>query len=141
MDLVQLLFIYGTLKRDFPAHSRLLHQKFIGIATTTPEYGMFRFQGFPGLVDQILAEKSGLPVGRKIYGELYEIDDACLVRLDEYEGNSFVKKEINLDVITLQALPTRESSWSSITRKKAYCYLFNKNLAGASDCGSIWLKK
>lgn len=73
-----LLFVYGTLKRDFHNHHILERQKYIGHAQTAEqEWEMYSLGGFPGVVS-----------GEKfVTGELYEVDANVMARCDMLEGH------------------------------------------------------
>lgn len=141
---MQLLFVYGSLKRGFSRHSALREQRYIGIARTAPNYAMFGYGGFPALVDQELAENSGVTASNNIFGELYEVDDACMIELDKIEGvdrKLFERKEVNLESVTMVGLPTSEGVWKKIAGKKAIAYFFQLKLNGAGDVGVLWTQK
>ena len=72
------LFVYGTLKRGQGRSALLAGQTFLGEARTEPHYRLYSNGAFPCLVE---AED-----GVSIQGELWKVDDACLVRLDAVEG-------------------------------------------------------
>lgn len=74
-----LIFVYGTLKRGHSNHGYMRGQTFIDLAMTEPRFRLHDLGGFPGMV---LDENRGT----SIHGEVWEIDDACLERLDELEG-------------------------------------------------------
>ena len=79
------IFVYGTLKRGHGNHHLLETATFLGVAVTAPEFTMLRLGGFPGIV------RSG---ETEIKGELYEVDDATLRRLDRLEGHpSFYERQ------------------------------------------------
>lgn len=139
-----LVFVYGTLKRGFSRSSALREQRYIGIARTEPKYGMFGYGGFPALVDETLAEASNVTAKNRIFGELYEVDDACMQELDKIEGTDrglFERRDIALGEITMTTLPSDEAVWGGLTRKVAQAYFFKKKLAGAGDCGPLWVQK
>ena len=139
-----LIFVYGTLKRGFSRGSVLREQRYIGIARTEAKYGIFGYGGYPALVDDVLAEASGVVASNRIYGELYEVEDSCMQELDKIEKTDiglFERRDIALSEITMTSLPTDAAVWGSITRKSAQTYFFKKNLNGAGDCGPIWLSK
>jgi gamma-glutamylcyclotransferase (GGCT)/AIG2-like uncharacterized protein YtfP len=138
------IFVYGTLKKGFSRNSVLREQRYLGIAKTEPKYAMCAYGGFPALVDEKLAEKSNLVADKAVYGELYEVDDACLIELDIIEGvdhGLFERKDVALDEITLVGLPTSQLAWDSINKKTACAYFFSRKLNGAADCSPIWLPK
>lgn len=139
-----LVFLYGTSKRGFSRNGALREQRYIGIARTEPKYGIFGYGGFPALVDDALAEVSEVVAGKRVFGELYEVDDACVQELDKVEGTDrglFERRDISLGEITMTSLPSDEAVWNSLTRKVAQAYFFKKKLAGAGDCGPVWLQK
>ena len=72
------VFVYGTLKRGDCRHHALANQRFLGDATTKPRYRLYDLGDYPAL---IICDD-----GAEISGELYEVDDACLARLDIIEG-------------------------------------------------------
>jgi len=70
------LFVYGSLKRGFSNAHWLDGQEFLAEVRTAPGYRMLDYGGFPALV---LGTDS-------IKGELYEVGEDCLERLDILEG-------------------------------------------------------
>ena len=76
------VFVFGTLKRGFPLHRRgLSGARFLGRRRTVERYPMVvagpRYA--PMMLDQPGA-------GRQVIGELYEVDDRTLRRLDALES-------------------------------------------------------
>lgn len=70
-----LVFVYGTLKKGFPNHYYLKDQEYLGEATIRGT--MISLRHFPGVIN----------VGNdQITGELYQIDNETLARLDRLEG-------------------------------------------------------
>lgn len=86
-----LIFVYGTLKRGQRAHRILVGQPCLGRAATLPYCRLYDSGRYPCLV---VDRESGYSV----QGELFAVDDACLARLDEYEGVPalFERAEIEL---------------------------------------------
>lgn len=72
-------FIYGTLKRGHRANHLLRGQSYLAGAESAGGYRLYDAGGFPGLVEE--GEEA-------VLGEIWEIDAAAFVRLDEYEGVS-----------------------------------------------------
>jgi gamma-glutamylaminecyclotransferase len=72
-----LLFVYGTLMRGQSAHALLgPGARFVAEARTEPKFMLADMGEYPALVEG----------GRTaVSGELYEVDDAVLVVLDDYE--------------------------------------------------------
>jgi gamma-glutamylaminecyclotransferase len=74
-----LIFVYGTLKRGESNNHVIGSQKFCGAAQTKAGYVLYTLDGYPGMV----ADPAGL---EPIRGEVWSVDDACLVCLDALEG-------------------------------------------------------
>ena len=70
------LFVYGTLRRDEPAHALLAGAASLGVAATEPAFTLFDMGEYPAIVE------GG---STAVLGELYDVDDALLVELDRYE--------------------------------------------------------
>ncbi len=82
------LFVYGSL-RSGAAYNDLMGEAVpLGPARTAAEYTLLRMSWFPGLLD------AGTTV---VVGELYDVDEATLGRLDDYEGDWFSRGEVRLD--------------------------------------------
>jgi len=75
---MQRVFVYGTLKRGFARHYALSTQTFLGPATTRAGFRLYNLGSYPGLVR--------CEDGASIEGELYDVDDSCLEKLDVIEG-------------------------------------------------------
>ena len=72
-----LLFVYGTLMRGEAAHARLGQDaRFVAAARTEPTFMLVDMGEYPALVEGGRAS---------VAGELYEVDDAILSALDDYE--------------------------------------------------------
>jgi gamma-glutamylaminecyclotransferase len=79
-----LVFVYGTLKRHGGAWEYfLINQKFVGEATSVNKFIVLG-GGFP----VALYTKEEAP----IRGEIYEVDDETVERLDGYEGEGHLFK-------------------------------------------------
>jgi gamma-glutamylcyclotransferase (GGCT)/AIG2-like uncharacterized protein YtfP len=74
-----LVFVYGTLKRGGANHHLLAGQEFAGAARTQPGFALYDLDGYPGMVADAEAREG-------ITGEVWRVDDACIVLLDELEG-------------------------------------------------------
>lgn len=128
---MQLIFVYGTLKRGFSRHSAIANQRYLGIAFSSPKYSMFHISGFPALIED---SKDG----KEIWGELYEVSDECLMRLDEIEGvlhNLFQRCPITLSSFNLSNLPTTKATIEGLNKHEAIAYVYQKDISGARDCG------
>lgn len=130
-----LLFIYGTLKRGHQRHHLLQDQRFIGVAHTSPNYNIYPYGGFPALVC--------VENGNRIYGELYEVTDSCIMEIDAVEGVNnglFVRKDIVLEKYNLFSLPLYKESSLKLFSNSAFAYYFvdSKRLSRLRDCGNNW---
>ena len=72
---------FGTLKRGFPLHCGLTDAPFLGEYRTLECYPML--VAGPWFAPMIFNEPG---VGHRLLGELYEVDDASLARLDRMES-------------------------------------------------------
>jgi gamma-glutamylcyclotransferase (GGCT)/AIG2-like uncharacterized protein YtfP len=80
------LFVYGSLKRGQANHQRLAGARYLRPALTTADFALREIAGYPGLV----------PGDRAISGELYRLSQRQLSALDEFEGEDYVRREIEL---------------------------------------------
>ena len=106
---LQLVFVYGTLKRGQQRNHVLANQTFIGPATTAADYRMYDLGSYPGLIEV----ESGS--GDQIQGEIYRIDPTCLRQLDQIEAvdqGLYERREIRFDppLKTLD-LPPKTARW------------------------------
>lgn len=113
------IFVYGTLKRGKENHGWMAGQTFVGTARTQPCYRLYDLGGYPGMV----ADENGV----SIEGEIWEVDEAGLTRLDILEdvaGGEYVRERIPL-------LPPLENA-----AVEGYRYLLP--VAGRRDVGPAW---
>jgi gamma-glutamylaminecyclotransferase len=80
------LFVYGSLLSGQANHRVLSGARFIGTATSEPRYALVDLGPYPGIIDGDAG----------IVGELYEVDDDHLARIDRFEGSAFERREILL---------------------------------------------
>ena len=80
------LFVYGSLKRGRANHHELLAAKYVSDARTTPSFALRVIAGYPALV----------PGSQAILGELYRIASSALPALDDFEGEGYVRREIEI---------------------------------------------
>jgi gamma-glutamylcyclotransferase (GGCT)/AIG2-like uncharacterized protein YtfP len=115
-----LVFVYGTLKRGGANHPCLAGQRFLGAARTAPGYRLFALGDFPGMV-AIAGDRSG------VTGEVWQVDAACLARLDDLEGLA-------------EGLYRREriALLAPFDGKSVETYIYARELNGARDLGSTW---
>lgn len=130
------LFVYGTLKSDQSNHHRLAGQHYIGIAHTTTEYRLFEIEGrfeslgtYPGLLKLPYPNVTGK--GVSIEGEIWDVDDACLAKLNAYEdldSGEYVVDEISLFDNFNDDIPVMS-------------YLYRWDIRGMRDCGTSWTRQ
>ena len=80
------LFVYGSLKRGQANHRELSGACFLGSALTAREFALRELHGYPALV----------PGDRAIAGELYQLSAQRLRALDAFEGDAYVRRQIEL---------------------------------------------
>jgi gamma-glutamylcyclotransferase (GGCT)/AIG2-like uncharacterized protein YtfP len=73
-----ILFVYGTLKRNFGNHHYLRNGEYLGKGRTQSKYAMY-ISGIPYVVKE-------QPVSF-IHGELYQVNSIQLERIDRLEGH------------------------------------------------------
>jgi gamma-glutamylcyclotransferase (GGCT)/AIG2-like uncharacterized protein YtfP len=85
------VFVYGTLKRGIHNHRLLEKSQFIGEAFTVEKFRMYNV-GFP------IIHESDHPDAKSVFGEVYDVDDETLARLDslEAEGKMYDRKAVTV---------------------------------------------
>lgn len=116
-----LVFVYGTLKRGLSNHGWMRGQTFVDEAVTEPRYRMHDLGGYPGMVE--------VPDGLAIEGEVWEVDEAGLQRLNVLEGVD--AGEYALVPVALQP------PWD---QRGVLGYLYLLPVAGCRDCGTRWVE-
>ncbi|MEP7052528.1 MAG: gamma-glutamylcyclotransferase family protein [Pseudomonadota bacterium] len=82
-----LLFAYGSLKRGQRHHHELAAGRFLVEARTAPRFALRLLEGYPLLV----------PGKSAVQGELFELPLTSLGSLDEFEGEAYERREIELE--------------------------------------------
>jgi gamma-glutamylcyclotransferase (GGCT)/AIG2-like uncharacterized protein YtfP len=102
-------------------HRVLAEQRFLGEARTHPHYALYDLGAYPGLVP---SESEG----RAIHGELYEIDDGLIARLDRIEG---APNLFRLEPILIEDHPG-----------EVFAYFYQGGIDGCSRCAEdCWKTK
>jgi gamma-glutamylcyclotransferase (GGCT)/AIG2-like uncharacterized protein YtfP len=70
------VFVYGTLMKGELHHTSIQHARFVRAAETPAAYELVQIDYYPAML------RGG---SSRIVGELYEVDDETLKRLDELE--------------------------------------------------------
>ena len=101
-----LLFVYGTLKRDYSNHALLAAAHFVGEAATTEMYGFYLGpdEYAPGepKIPYLLANPKAGDAAVQVRGELWEVDSITLTQLDELEGHPdwYQRKKITVSHVS-----------------------------------------
>jgi len=117
---VNLVFVYGTLKRGFINHHRMEGQEFVGAAATVPGYVLYELEGYPGMVADAAAAEG-------VTGEVWSVDDECLRGLDALEG-------------TGEGLYRRESVplQAPFAGSRVEAYVYMRSVGGRTRLGASW---
>lgn len=89
------IFVYGNLKKGFGPHARhMLTARYVATAETAdPAYRLMAVTDTDATGPYPAMLEGG---AFRIRGEIYEIDDRLLMRLDAYEGNGYERRIIGL---------------------------------------------
>lgn len=82
------VFVYGTLKKGCSNHQLMNGSHFVRHVRTKPMYNLFNLGAYPGL------QKGGLA---RIAGEIYEVNDSTLDRLDWFEGHPHLFERLPIE--------------------------------------------
>ena len=119
-----LIFVYGTLKRGFCRAQFLAGQTFLGEASTPPKYRMYNCGTYPGL--KLVAD------GLSIRGELWSVDEACLVRLDREEG-------VDEGLYSRSVIELATTLLDSVAPAPVEAYFYCGAISEFPDCGDQWV--
>ncbi|HYC70898.1 MAG TPA: gamma-glutamylcyclotransferase family protein [Opitutaceae bacterium] len=114
------IFVYGTLKRGGRNHRHLGGQTFLGEARTGPGVTLYSLGDFPGMVRDPYDTEG-------VAGELWEVDEKCLARLDHFEGVD----EGLYERVRIGLLPPHEQETPDT-------YLYARDVTGRKPIGSTW---
>lgn len=113
------VFVYGTLKRGGENHEWIKSQTFVASARTKPLYRMFDLGGYPGMI----CSENGIA----IEGEIWDVDEAGLARLDvleDIDGGEYERVLIELE--------------GEFAEQCVEGYLYLRDLEGRRDAGACW---
>lgn len=129
------IFIYGTLKRGECRAGLLRDQRFLGVVRTAARYRLYDTGSYPVLVE-VDAAGGEAGEGRPIEGELWQVDDECLAKLDEVEcvPDLYQRGAIELQVSSRAGVGSEED----VSVVGAQAYFFQGSVAGLRDCGACW---
>lgn len=111
-------FVYGTLKKGYVNHRLLEKSQFVGNGEIKG-FSIYDLGPYPAIVDSKDA-------GEVVAGELYEIDEKTLVMLDRLEGEGFLYKRRQVNVLVGES------------ELDAYVYVFLRDLRNAKKIEKEW---
>ena len=114
-----LVFVYGTLKRGGENHGWIEQQQFVAEACTAPLYRMVDLGGYPGMVRSA--------DGISIQGEVWNVDEAGLTRLDvleDTEGGEYERVAVQLE--------------GEFAEKRVEGYIYLRSIEGRREVGERW---
>jgi gamma-glutamylcyclotransferase (GGCT)/AIG2-like uncharacterized protein YtfP len=118
---MDIIFVYGTLKRGLGNHRFLDGQEFLGVAETSPDFRLFDGGAFPAMVE--------FPsTGVNVKGEIWRVDKKSKKSIDRLEGIPHMYKRIP---VTLVSHPDLEVE----------TYVMHNHPNGWKDCGTSWSRK
>lgn len=83
------VFVYGSLKRGYGNHALLTDEDFLKEARTKAEYTLVSLGSFPGVLDR---------GDTAIAGEVYDVSQETLRRLDILEGHPTFYRRTEIEV-------------------------------------------
>jgi len=114
------VFVYGTLKKNYRNNILLAHSRLVGNSTTKPLYRLYDCGMYPCLVK---AKEDG----RSIRGEVWEVDDKTMLRLDQLEGVPWLYQRGEIE---LTSFPY-----------PVIAYFYQEDVSDFADCGNEWPRK
>ena len=97
-----LVFVYGTLKEGYGNHAFFLKDRaeFVSYGKTKDKLVMFSTPGFPVVMNNLAKDAP-------IEGEIYEINDDILARLDQLESNGsmYVRGYYDIELLDGSVIP------------------------------------
>lgn len=117
---MNLIFVYGTLKKGGHNHHFMAGQTFSGHGRTVPGYTLYDLGGYPGIVPA--AEDA-----EGVTGEVWSVDDACLAGLDVLEGTAegLYRREV---------IPLCEP----FARSRVEAYVYSQSVREHRPAGGEW---
>jgi gamma-glutamylcyclotransferase (GGCT)/AIG2-like uncharacterized protein YtfP len=146
---MHLLFVYGTLKKGCSRSSVLESSRFIGVAKTTPNYKLYDCGTYPALVENMEFRHAGDCVRDQqtlnqhlgVWGELYEVGDSILHRLDQIESvdvGLYKRAIVNLSDFSLVNLPFSADTVDFLEKKTTISYVYLHDVSFLEQCGAMW---
>jgi gamma-glutamylcyclotransferase (GGCT)/AIG2-like uncharacterized protein YtfP len=95
------VFVYGTLRRGGSNHFRMDGAGFVAAGTVRGR--LYQIDWYPGLV---LDESAG-----DVLGEVYQVSDALLEKLDEFEGAEYRRSQTQVRLPDGESVRVRVWEW------------------------------
>jgi gamma-glutamylcyclotransferase (GGCT)/AIG2-like uncharacterized protein YtfP len=83
------LFVYGSLKRGGLHHAELKGAPFLGEAETAPGFGLETLGSYLALIPAPGTDQ-------RVRGELFDVPSDLLPHLDEFEGDAYERRELEI---------------------------------------------
>jgi gamma-glutamylaminecyclotransferase len=108
------LFLYGTLMRLGANHAVLVGcgARFVGEARTASPRTLVDLGPYPALLAEDEARDRGV-----VHGEMFEVDEAALAELDEFEGCPTLYRREAIEVVI--GKDTRERAFTYVLARRA----------------------
>jgi len=122
-----LVFIYGSLLPGEPNHGFLEGARFVRKGRTQRGVGLVKAGPYPSLTfaERARGERRATLADAHVSGEIYDVDDALLASLDEFEGHPdlYRRSELVLEdgtTVMAWALPAEEADAWPIVATEAW---------------------
>jgi len=109
------------------------------VAKTTPNYKLYDCGTYPALAERLHVEGTARSGG--VWGELYEVDDPVMSRLDQIEGvdvGLYKRSIVNLSDFSLVNLPFSAETVDFLEKKATISYVYLHDVSSLEQCGAIW---
>ncbi|MBU6169916.1 MAG: gamma-glutamylcyclotransferase [Verrucomicrobia bacterium] len=99
-DAQEMVFVYGTLRRDASNHFRMADSRFVSEGLVRGR--LYRIDWYPGIV----ADENAGPV----VGEIFMVSAETIAALDEFEGSEYRRVKIAFELVDA-AEPFTAQAW------------------------------
>ena len=126
--MMEVFFIYGTLKEGQMRSSVMDDANYLGTALTNRDFSIFHMGNYPALAEfDSFTQKDRRDFFQKgVWGELYECDSELIKKLDRIEGVPVLYQQdhVELEQICLVRLPTTIETAQQISDKRVKSYFY-----------------
>jgi gamma-glutamylcyclotransferase (GGCT)/AIG2-like uncharacterized protein YtfP len=114
------VFVYGSLKRKFHNHDKLVNPQYVGTGWTECRYRLLNIDGrYPAMIEAALIKPAVEPLS--ISGELFDLDESSLADLDRFEDKcDYERKEVTITSLeggTCDQRVVTHSAWTYLWRR------------------------